>query len=87
MQRTVLNVTVIVETDGSYEEHKNSVAWAANQIKESPRFVRGGFVAVQVTDARSGKVIGFSGHGTSPSTETTELVEELFDAAPGKDQK
>ena len=82
VKRTVLIAKVVVETNGGYEEHRNSVAWVANQLKESTRFMRNGFVAVQVSNSATGERLGFSGNGTSPSDESKEIIDEFFDVEP-----
>jgi hypothetical protein len=82
VRRSVLNVKVVVETTGGVEEHRNSVAWVANQLKESTRFMRNGFVATQVIDSATGARLGFSGHGSSPSDESREILDDLFDVDP-----
>lgn len=76
--RSVLHAVTLVESRGTPEEHQRTVQWAANQMKDAARFVKGGFVATTVSDD-SGSSYGFAGHGSTPSEETDEIVRELFD--------
>lgn len=76
--RSVLRTVTLVESRGTPEEHQRTVQWVANQMKDSARFVKGGFVATNVTDTTAERGYGFSGHGAAPSEETDEIVTDLF---------
>lgn len=79
VRRTVLNVKVVIETNGGIEEHNNTVRWAANQVKEAHKFNRFGYIATAVMNETTGEQLGFSGHGTPASEETKEIVDDLFE--------
>jgi hypothetical protein len=79
IRRTVLHAVVVVETNGSIAEHKSTVTWTGNALKEAHRFIRNGSVSIRVTDDNS-NTIGFAGHGEPQSEESREILNDYFDS-------
>ena len=75
-QRTVRQVTLVVETTGLSEaEHKKRVFWAEGNLLQANSKMDGAFVAVVINDEASEQT-RFSGSGT-PTKETQELIQDL----------
>ena len=76
-QRTVRNVTLVIETVGLTEaEHVKRVRWAESNLLNANGNVAGAYVAVILTDAEGGPEVRHSGSGL-PTNETRELIEGL----------
>ena len=81
VKRTLITAKVLIESDNlTQAEHDRTVLWVAHQVKDSARFSQKAFVAIGVYD-ESGNSLGFAGHGTQASTETKEIVSDIFDVA------
>lgn len=75
-QRTVRQVTLIVETQGlSSTEHDRRVRWAESNLLNANGRVVDAYVGVVISDDE-GREVRISGSGT-PTDDTRELIEEL----------
>jgi hypothetical protein len=75
-QRTVRQVTLIVETQGlSPTEHDRRVRWAESNLLNANGRVVDAYVGVVISDDE-GREVRISGSGT-PTDDTRELIEEL----------
>ena len=77
IQRKRLDVTVLVETQGTDEQIDRTMRWVVNQIKGATQWARGTCVAVSVRDAETGESLGLATVGESATPEMNELITQM----------
>jgi len=81
VRRSVLDVRVVIETQGSEATHEQALVWAAQRIKSAHMNARAGSsVAVRVT-GHDGRDFGFAGHGDRMSQVSRDIIDDFFDEA------
>jgi hypothetical protein len=80
VRRSVLNVSVVIETTGSEAEHERTLIWATQRIKSAHMYAREASVAVRVTGPH-GRDLGFAGHGDKLSQVSRDIIDDFFDEA------
>jgi hypothetical protein len=78
VRRSVLNVQVVIETNGSEKDHERTLLWATQRIKSAHLYAREASVAVRVTGPHD-RDLGFAGHGDRLSRASRDIIDDFFD--------